>query len=741
MRKREVLAFSPKEPTVGVLNRKTYRGAGYRELLELQATAQVLTTGSGDGILEVDLWDGKQLEARYFADVKTGIHYSYFPASGEWRGFNLNNTAGHVLGESVRNCGVYDGRQGWDYATDLDRETAASYIGDRKRYRWGDPILGWETDKMLERREKQYANKMRRIENMMDEAVPELPADFADWAKGHVAEEYVFQESIEHGVRCTCTACHETWVRPKGIGSSLKPCPKCGADVRGTYKKEILSVPNGRRRGKKRLILMQPCADNGLHMKKGDLPELRQRWIIRIFWIDAAWNATGKEIVMTEGIRIIVDAGKNLGNCWYLQWVRNDGSQIWNSSNPANWRYGKGYVYPGSLKETMKLWSKEQQRAGIDVLAGLGCEFDANTMIVNAKDKPAWEYMIKKGLVHLALDDINSCSTYGYSRDGGAGDINHAGKTAQDVLRLDMDRINRLRNMDGGRIAMAWLRYEQIMGLRITQETIRGYERYHFSPQSVWPLLSFVRSPAKLLHYLEKQAKKGKKSVGWMVTEYGDYLDMAKKQKLNLRSDLFLFPKDLIHAHDECVLFEKTHEIEMKAAGIREKFPDVEPVLREIREKYSYAAGAYQIIVPQKIEDIIREGRSLGHCIDTTDRYFDRISQHISYLVFLRKAEEPDRSWYTLEIEPGGTVRQQRTTGNNQNREDTEAYMPFIREWQKAVRERLTTADRDLATNSRNVRLKEYKELRDRKETVWHGALAGKLLADVLEGDLIEGVG
>ena len=136
--------------------------------------------------------------------------------------------------------------------------------------------------------------------------------------------------------------------------------------------------------------------------------------------------------------------------------------------------------------------------------------------------------------------------------------------------------------------------------------------------------------------------------------------------------------------------------------------------------------------------DILLEGRALGHCIDTSDRYFERIRDHVTYIVFLRKKSNPQQSWYTLEIEPGGTVRQQRTTGNRQNKEDVAAYMPFIREWQQVVRSRISDEDREAAERSREIRLEEYRELREKKETVRNGLLAGKLLVDVLEADLVE---
>lgn len=739
MRKAELLKHDPREPDFNDPGKRSNR-IGYRRSLEiLLASTDIFLTKDGSEILELDLWKGKALAARYFADVKKNSHMSYFPATGEWNRHNINNTALYILlGRAGQTSVTSFEADGWTYFSDEDEKRAEDHVRKVTGYKWGRGALNdWEYSFMSARREKYKRNRHLKIAAMMDETVPEIPDDFREWAEtkfGH----YVIQEKTEQGVRCTCTACHETWVQRTGLGTKPRQCPKCGTEVRGTYRQEVSSVPKGKRRSGMRLILMQPCRDNGLHIGKNfDQMENRQRWMERFFWADAVWDRQGRQVQLTEGIRIFLRRGETTGACWYLHWICDDGTEVWEGSNPANWRYGSGYVYPGTLRETSAYWNVGQIRSGIITLAEQGIRFDANVAVINAPRRPAWEYLVKNGLTRLAVEDIGETTIWGMENNL----VNHKGKTAKEVLHLDGSRIDRLRRLNGGRIALKWLKYEQTLGLRISDETIRRYERRGYTPQSVWELLAYIRSPERLLNYLEKQAAAAGKTVPWVITEYRDYLNMAEKQGLNLKSDLFARPKDLIRAHDECVLFEKRHEITLKANGIRKKFPQAEAVMQEIKEKYAFTDGVFSIVVPQKIEDIIVEGRSLGHCIDTTDRYFDRIEQHISYLVFLRHANDQERSWYTLEIEPGGTVRQQRTTGNNQNKEDAEKYMPFIRNWQKEVRKRITAADRDLAEKSKKVRIREYKELRDKKETVWHGALAGKLLADVLESDLIEEVG
>lgn len=94
--------------------------------------------------------------------------------------------------------------------------------------------------------------------------------------------------------------------------------------------------------------------------------------------------------------------------------------------------------------------------------------------------------------------------------------------------------------------------------------------------------------------------------------------------------------------------------------------------------------------------------------------------------------------WYTLEIEPGGTIRQKRTVGNTQRDSDIEAFTPFLREWQKNVLRKLNREDKALAQASKEARLEEYGQLRARKEPIRNGLLRGQLLADVLEADLME---
>ena len=134
-----------------------------------------------------------------------------------------------------------------------------------------------------------------------------------------------------------------------------------------------------------------------------------------------------------------------------------------------------------------------------------------------------------------------------------------------------------------------------------------------------------------------------------------------------------------------------------------------------IREKFEYVADGFFIKVPEKIVDIVSEGNYLHHCAGATDRYFDRIKSHETYICFLRKVEEPDIPFYTIEVEPGGTIRQHR--GMYDEEPELDLVKPFLREWQKEIRKRMSKKDHELAAVSKQKREENIAELKAKNNT------------------------
>ena len=61
--------------------------------------------------------------------------------------------------------------------------------------------------------------------------------------------------------------------------------------------------------------------------------------------------------------------------------------------------------------------------------------------------------------------------------------------------------------------------------------------------------------------------------------------------------------------------------------------------------------GEYMIIPAGKCEELVREGQQLHHCVGASDLYMDRMVEGKSWILFLRKKEDINTPYYTIEID------------------------------------------------------------------------------------------
>ena len=124
-------------------------------------------------------------------------------------------------------------------------------------------------------------------------------------------------------------------------------------------------------------------------------------------------------------------------------------------------------------------------------------------------------------------------------------------------------------------------------------------------------------------------------------------------------------------------------------------------------------------------------------CIDVNNLYLQRIADRETYILFLRKKENPMQPYFTLEVEPNGTVRQKSTYYNRQEKNMDEINQ-FLKRWQRVIQKRLSKQDKLWTEESQRKREEEYLQLRKEKKIIFAGNYNGKLLADILEENLLE---
>lgn len=340
---------------------------------------------------------------------------------------------------------------------------------------------------------------------------------------------------------------------------------------------------------------------------------------------------------------------------------------------------------------------------------------------------PVIEQLVKIGMMKMAEEFINSYrkeKLYDSKKTDIAG-----------MLKIDKARLKRLRSMDGGLCELEWMQTEKMADTIWPDEMIRdfgkaGLETSHFG---------FLPTPLhyrKIWNYLKKQSRLSGETLYQTLYTWRDYYNMAEQEKWNVDSTQIGWPKDLQEAHTKILMAVKGESIKKQAKKLEEKWPKVNDILPETR-KFEYKKGKYQIVAATCIEDMVREGTALNHCMDHADFYYDRIQKFEAYPFFLRKTSCPEKPWYTLEVESSGNIRQKRTTGDNQNK-DLDDAIPFLQEWQRVFKSRMTPEEVEHGILANKERIKEYEELRKNGNKIWHGKLAGKLLVDVLEADFME---
>ena len=156
--------------------------------------------------------------------------------------------------------------------------------------------------------------------------------------------------------------------------------------------------------------------------------------------------------------------------------------------------------------------------------------------------------------------------------------------------------------------------------------------------------ISIIEGFPYLMHQYDRLTEKSFRGV---FLFYRDYLDMAKKLKLDLREDIVRYPPNLIAAHDRAVEARNAVLEEERAKHNRELQHKYKKLLKSNIRQYAYSDENFTIIVPSTAQEIINEGKALCHCVGG---YAERHLTGKLTILFLRSAKEPDKSLYTIEM-------------------------------------------------------------------------------------------
>jgi hypothetical protein len=164
---------------------------------------------------------------------------------------------------------------------------------------------------------------------------------------------------------------------------------------------------------------------------------------------------------------------------------------------------------------------------------------------------------------------------------------------------------------------------------------------------------------------------------------YEDYIHMVSNMGLTSTfKPKFNSFDELKNAHDNIVSLYNLKRDEYKAKGFNEALKRV--------EKYEYSNDTYTVIKPTSPNDLVEEGNKLHHCVRV---YIDKVIQGKTNIMFLRKTQELDIPFFTIEISNDGKIEQIHGL-QNCNISTQPTIEPFLKEWTKAKKIQLNNINK-----------------------------------------------
>lgn len=675
---------------------------------------KIVTAQNAGGILILNIFQDRKLLARYCIDSRSYEYAALDMAARKWTSRKFES-----IFDEKKSVYYYSGYLDESEVV-FDRQEDKELVGTMlKKESWRNDVIrlinSRESEYSSDARERKENRRWDRVKAVMAK-VPEIPRGIEDWISRQAAGDQAYFFLNKEKAAWSCTACGKRIPEKKlkrSDGGRVRHgdnavCPGCGKTcqaVRRTDRKKILT----------HFCLIQPMDE--------------EMGVARHFDVGISWDAGGRHVRLSEAMRITLFKPKcrryeklrcdiyysQTDRSWDFENPHYTEGNFDNRGNSMNRSTSAGYLYDGGIREALKNTSYEQWTRVFEQMAAAGVCAQYNRLMASRDELfPGLIEMLFKGRFYRLLREESEKIYYWNGEYDGTMQLENRIEKAFGIQ--DRQKINRIRELDGGSLMVKWMCWSEQENSRLSDRVIFWLDENKLEPKEMKVLMRQM-SPEKAMNYIERQRQesyKGKRVKG-VVSQYEDYISMCERLKKDTADEMIYRPRELRRRHDEAVREIEKREAEITADEYAARFPGVEEVMQEIRERYEYASEQYIITVPRRCVDIVLEGRALHHCAGSSDRYFDRIKQHETYICFLRRAEEPDKPYYTIEVEPGGTIRQHR--GYLDEEPEIEEIRPFLREWQQVLKLRMSEEDRKRARISAVKREENIEELKAKNNT------------------------
>ena len=546
-----------------------------------------------------------------------------------------------------------------------------------------------------------------------EERLPRQPSEGAlDWCiQTKFKSEYaIYRDTYyrdplsgmrENAVSVTCTACGNSWIAEKVKGADcgkgwapfgfvegimqIGPedklqCPQCGAELRAKHVGQMSRAGiddnvyfcEPWQLGSK-FVLLGWRAERNIGK---DAKKVYRMWPYEAYVFEQrkTIRLTGYQKIMTtiryfdrwRQVKRCDDRwGKTLEENWFRKPENLSGTTIENAALPQYLKAAGDDARPVAY---LRLWQKHRN---IENLIVQGC----GGMVAKGitRDTKSWDYCggHSAKLEWIDWKQKRPARMLGLDRQEFASCVRE--KWMQD----DLAKYKMVRALEPVKLPEDW---ELLKKLQIYDLNKLCSEKA-LLPNAVggknMQLLRGRLTVMRPLRYLERQKSD--------ITTLLDYWNMVRRAGLDLRDEHVQLPKSLKREHDRLVEAERIakneEEKRRKQAEIEKRRPAFEKVVAPL-EAWAWEAGGICIRPVHTEEELVDEGSALHHCVGT---YGAAVARGDSCIFFIRRADAPDKPWYTLQVELK-TLKEIQNHGIR-NCPPTKEVQEFVGRWLEHVRQ------------------------------------------------------
>lgn len=374
-------------------------------------------------------------------------------------------------------------------------------------------------------------------------------------------------------------------------------------------------------------------------------------WVRKIYYPNNAVSLTARPEFLT-----VYSYRHEPGRCiykeyWHDRWVTYDFTPGHAARGTATFGkfYDRGKIIPfraigaDAIERTFLRYCQYEKWSHRGLEHGMHTELPKYLMWGSVYPRQV-EMLVKTGLDYLVTDLI--C---GYERKR---IINWQEENLLKAFDLSREEMNFLLKSKHSPYFLEHYKRVRRSGDKTTiQEVAEIYDNISEMQKFVTMAKRFKVSVHKLKAYLERFT--GPRCFGGYFglenafSLWADYINMMEYLGRDLKVHNVAFPPELEIAHNEAAA-EQAVRLELEAAEKEKKeLAKYAESLNSRRKKYNFEYGEHFIRIAENQSEIVREGKTLQHCVGG---YAGRHVQGSTTILFLRRNISPEAALYTIEM-------------------------------------------------------------------------------------------